>query len=119
MFKRFISYYKPHKKIFILDMLASFTVSFIGIVYPIVTRTMLNDLIPNKKFKMIFIFGTALLTLYFIRMLLNFFIQYQGHIMGVKMQAQMRHDMFTHLEKLPYSFYDNHETGKLMSRMTW
>ncbi len=118
MFKRFISYYKPHKKIFILDMLASFTVSFIGIVYPIVTRTMLNDLIPNKKFKMIFIFGTALLTLYFIRMLLNFFIQYQGHIMGVKMQAQMRHDMFTHLEKLPYSFYDNHETGKLMSRMT-
>lgn len=118
MFKRFISYYKPHKKIFILDMLASFTVSFIGIVYPIVTRTMLNDLIPNKKFKMIFIFGTALLTLYFIRMLLNFFIQYQGHIMGVKMQAQMRHDIFTHLEKLPYSFYDNHETGKLMSRMT-
>lgn len=118
MFKRFISYYKPHKKIFILDMLASFTVSFIGIVYPIVTRTMLNDLIPNKKFKMIFIFGTALLTLYFIRMLLNFFIQYQGHIMGVKMQAQMRHDMFTQLEKLPYSFYDNHETGKLMSRMT-
>ncbi len=118
MFKRFISYYKPHKKIFILDMLASFTVSFIGIVYPIVTRTMLNDLIPNKKFKMIFIFGTALLTLYFIRMLLNFFIQYQGHIMGVKIQAQMRHDMFTHLEKLPYSFYDNHETGKLMSRMT-
>lgn len=118
MFKRFISYYKPHKRIFILDMLASFTVSFIGIVYPIVTRTMLNDLIPNKKFKMIFIFGTALLTLYFIRMLLNFFIQYQGHIMGVKMQAQMRHDMFTHLEKLPYSFYDNHETGKLMSRMT-
>lgn len=118
MFKRFISYYKPHKKIFILDMLASFTVSFIGIVYPIVTRTMLNDLIPNKKFKMIFIFGTALLTLYFIRMLLNFFIQYQGHIMGVKMQAQMRHDMFTHLENLPYSFYDNHETGKLMSRMT-
>lgn len=118
MFKRFISYYKPHKKIFALDMSAAFLVSFIGIVYPIVTRTMLNDLIPNKKFKMIFIFGTVLLTLYFIRMLLNFFIQYQGHVMGVKMQAQMRRDMFTHLEKLPYSFYDNHETGKLMSRMT-
>lgn len=84
MFKRFISYYKPHKKIFALDMSAAFLVSFIGIVYPIVTRTMLNDLIPNKKFKMIFIFGTVLLTLYFIRMLLNFFIQYQGHVMGVK-----------------------------------
>lgn len=51
-------------------------------------------------------------------MLLQFFIQYQGHMMGVKMQAQMRREMFEHLEKLPYSFYDNHETGKIMSRMT-
>ena len=51
-------------------------------------------------------------------MLLNYFIQYQGHMMGVKMQAQMRRDMFEHLEKLPYKFYDDHETGKIMSRMT-
>lgn len=51
-------------------------------------------------------------------MLLNYFIQYYGHVMGVKMQAQMRSDMFNHLEKLPYSFFDNHETGKIMSRMT-
>ncbi|HAU87704.1 MAG TPA: thiamine ABC transporter permease, partial [Lachnospiraceae bacterium] len=54
--------------------------------------------------------------LYFIRMLLRYFIQYQGHVMGVKMQAQMRRDMFHHLEKLPYSFFDEHETGKIMSR---
>ena len=62
--------------------------------------------------------GMGLLVLYIIRMLLNYFIQYYGHVMGVKMQAQMRSDMFEHLEKLPYSFYDNHETGKIMSRMT-
>ncbi len=118
MFKRFIAYYKPHKLVFTLDMLAALTVSLVGIVYPIVTRRMLNDLIPNRNYRMVVIFGVSLLALYIIRMLLNYFIQYYGHVMGVRMQAQMRSDMFRHLERLPYSFYDNHETGKIMSRMT-
>jgi len=118
MLKRFAAYYKPHMRIFVLDMLASLCVSLIGIVYPIVTRNMLNDLIPNRKYQLIVVFGLMLLALYGVKMLLNFFIQYIGHVMGVRMQAQMRSDMFNHLEKLPYSFYDNHETGKIMSRMT-
>ena len=118
MLKRFISYYKPHKLVFALDMLSSLGVSLIGIVYPMVTRTMLNDLIPNRNYRMIVIFGMTLLLLYAVKMMLNYFIQYVGHVMGVKMQAQMRRDMFEHLEKLPYSFYDTHETGKIMSRMT-
>ncbi len=118
MLKRFLSYYKPHKKIFILDMLASLLVSLSGIVYPIVTRRMLNDFIPGEKYDLIIIWGVALLFIYIVRMLLNYFIQYKGHIMGVRMQAQMRREMFCHLQKLPFSFYDNHETGKLMSRMT-
>ena len=118
MLRRFIAYYKPHKVMFALDMLASLAVAVIAVVYPIVTRQMLNDLIPNRKYRMIILFGLTLLGLYFLRMLLNFFIQYQGHMVGVHMQAQMRRDMFNHLEKLPYSFYDNHETGKIMSRMT-
>ena len=118
MFKRFISYYKPHKKIFILDMTAALLVSLIGIIYPIVTRTMLGDLIPNKKYDLIIIFGVTLLLLYTVRMLLNYFIQYKGHEMGVLMQAQMRRDMFGHLEKLPFKYYDDNETGKIMSRMT-
>ena len=118
MFKRFLSYYKPHKKLFVLDMLASLSVALLGILYPIVTRTMLNDLIPNRQYSMIIIAGVSLFVLYFIRMLLNYFIQYQGHMMGVRMQGQMRSEMFSHLEKLPFSFYDNNETGKIMSRMT-
>ena len=118
MLKRFISYYRPHKLIFTLDMLASLLVALVGIVYPIITREMLNELIPNKQYRMIVFAGIGLLLLYVVRMLLNFFIQYYGHVMGVRMQAQMRSDMFRHLEKLPYSFYDNHETGKIMSRMT-
>lgn len=118
MLKKFFSYYKPHKKIFALDMLASFMVSMLGMFYPIVTRTMLNDFIPNRAYDMIILFGCILLALYIIRMLLDYFIQYAGHMVGVKMQAQMRSDMFNHLQRLPYSFYDNNETGKIMSRMT-
>ena len=116
--KRFIRYYRPHRKLFCMDMGASVTVALIGIVYPIITRTMLNTLIPDRNYRMIVILGLTLLALYFAKMLLNYFIQYQGHMMGVYMQAQMRSDMFDHLEKLPYSFYDHHETGKIMSRMT-
>ena len=116
--RRFIHYYKPHKKLFFMDMGASVLVALIGVVYPIITRTMLNTLIPERNYRMIVILGVTLLALYFAKMLLNYFIQYKGHMMGVHMQAQMRSDMFDHLEKLPYSFYDHHETGKIMSRMT-
>lgn len=118
MFKRFISYYKPHLKMFSLDMLASLMISLIGMCYPILTRQVFNDYVPNQNVKMIIIFGVSLLVLYFIRMLLRYFVQYYGHVIGVKMQAKMRSDMFAHLEKLPYSYYDEHETGKIMSRMT-
>lgn len=118
MLKRFLHYYKPHKLIFTLDMLASFFMAMIAILYPIITRVMLNDLIPDRQYRLIVLAGLGLLLIYIIRMFLNFFVQYYGHVMGVRMQAQMRSDMFNHLEKLPFSFYDNHETGKIMSRMT-
>ena len=117
MFKKFVSYYGPQKKIFIMDMIASLLVSIIGLCYPIITRNMLNDWIPNENVRFIVLFGLLLLFLYFIRMLLRYFIQYYGHVVGVKMQAQMRLDLFNKLQKLPYTYYDNHETGKIMSRM--
>ncbi|MBE6714008.1 MAG: ABC transporter ATP-binding protein [Ruminococcaceae bacterium] len=119
MLKKFLSYYKPHRLIFTLDMLASFTVSMVGIFYPIVTRSMVNEFTSDgRDHKIIIGGGILLLALYIIRMLLNYFIQYEGHVMGVKMQAQMRREMFDHLQKLPYSYYDNNETGKIMTRMT-
>ena len=118
MLKRFLSYYKPHKKIFILDMLASLTMSVIAIFYPIITREMLNELIPNQKYKEIVIYGVGLLLIYLMRMGLSYFVQYQGHMMGVRMQKQMRSDLFSHIEKLPFSFFDNNDTGKIMTRMT-
>ncbi len=118
MLKKFIAYYKPHKWMFILDMLASLFISAIGMVYPIVTNSMLNDLIPNKKIKQVVFAGVLVLTLYIIRLLLRYFVQYYGHMIGTQMQAQMRRDMFKKLESLPYTYFDNHETGQIMSRLT-
>lgn len=118
MLKRFLSYYKPHIAILIPDLLASVTAAMLGVMYPIITRWVLNDLIPNPQWSLIIAAGVGLLLLYAIRALLNYFVQYKGHVMGVRMQARMRSDMFAHLENLPFSFYDDNETGKIMSRMT-
>lgn len=118
MLKRFVSYYKPYKGMFALDMAASFCISLIGMIYPMITRVMLNDYVVNSKLQSLLYAGALLLVLYGVRMGLRYFVQYYGHMIGVQMQAQMRREMFAHLEKLPYSYYDNHETGKIMSRMT-
>lgn len=118
MLKRFINYYKPHRKMLALDMLASLLISVIGMVYPVVTNNMLNNYIPNKMYSTIVISGVVVLGLYVLRMLLRYFVQYYGHIIGVKMQSHMRTDLFCHLQKLPYRFYDNNETGQIMTRIT-
>lgn len=124
MFKRFVSYYKPYKGMFCLDMLASLLISIIGMTYPVLTNTVLRKIVPsedlvnNEKIKFIIIYGIVLLICYLIRMFLRYFVQFYGHVIGVKMQADMRRDMFKKLEKLPFSYYDENETGKIMSRMT-
>lgn len=118
MFKRFIKYYKPQRKLFIEDMIAAFFIAIADLAYPIISRQMVNDFIPNKELRSVIIFGLGLLFIYIIKMFLAYFVQYYGHLVGVYMQAEMRRDMFIHLQKLPYSYYDEHETGTIMSRMT-
>ena len=98
MLKRFIKYYKPHKKLLILDMVAALLISLFGMIYPIVTRKMLNEYIPNKMYSAIVIAGVIVLILYILRMLLRYFVQYYGHLIGVGMQSQMRRDLFAHLQ---------------------
>ena len=118
MFKRFIHYYKNHKLILFLDMFAAFLIAITGITYPVITRMMLNEWIPNKELTAIIIGGATLVTIYIIRMGLRYFVQYYGHVMGVHMQGEMRSDLFDKLQTLPYSYFDNHETGIIMSTMT-
>jgi len=118
MFKRFVHYYKNHKLILFLDMTAAFLIAVTGIAYPIITRVMLSDWIPNNNLNLIVIGGASLVAIYLVRMGLRYFVQYYGHVMGVHMQGEMRTDLFNKLQTLPYSYFDNHETGVIMSTMT-
>ena len=99
-------------------MIAAFLIAVTGVAYPIIIRQMLKLLDNNGEMKYILIGGGILLGIYVIRMGLRFFVQYYGHVMGVAMQGEMRTDLFNKLQKLPYSYFDNHETGVIMSTMT-
>ena len=116
--KRFVAYYKPHKGTFAADMICSFVFSVSGLVYPMISQRILRQSIPNGIINEVLILCAVLLGIYLLRAGMKYYINYYGHVMGVKMQAAMRTDLFEHLEKLPYSFYDNNETGQLMTRMT-
>ena len=118
MLKRFISYYKPYKKTFTFVMIVDLLISIISMLYPIITRNMLNDFIPNKKFRLIIIFGITLLVLYLVKALLKYLFDYYGHVVGTGIQTDMRRELFNKLEKLPFSFFDDNETGRIMSRIT-
>ena len=117
MVKRFISYYKPYKKLFFLDMLVAFIAAACDLVYPMMTRTLVNDSIPNKNIRMLIVLAIMLIIIYLIKAACGYFMQYYGHVMGVHMQGDMRKDMFLHLQKLPNTYFDNNKTGDLMSRM--
>ncbi len=117
MIKRFCSYYKPHMNVFVADMICAFLLSVCSMVYPLITRTMLNDFIPNGKLRLLIIWAVILFLIYVFRYLLNYFVAYYGHVMGVRMQASMRKDVFSHLETLPLSYFDDNKTGTIMSRI--
>ena len=88
MLKRFIAYFRPHRKMLVMDLLASLMISVIGMVYPVITRNMLNTYIPEKMYTTIVIAGLVVLALYAVRMLLRFFVQYYGHLIGVGCRAR-------------------------------
>ncbi|MBQ8732203.1 MAG: ABC transporter ATP-binding protein [Oscillospiraceae bacterium] len=117
MWRKFFSYYKPHRKLFLLDMSAAFLVSVGDLFYPIITRNIINEYIPNKELRLILIWAAVLLGIYLVRLVLNYIIDYFGHKMGVLIQSDMREKLFSHLQKLPFSFFDENKTGSLMSRV--
>ncbi len=117
MIKRFISYYKPHKKLFIFDMCCSFLIALTDLFYPMITKNIINVYVPNRQLRLVLVWACVVLGLYLIKMGLNYFVSYWGHVVGVRMQGDMRRDMFRHLQKLPFSFFDENKTGTVMSRM--
>ena len=117
MLKEFIKYYKPYKQLFILDLLAAFTVALCDLVYPMITRNIMNEVVPNKDLRMLMVFAISLLLIFLLKAGLNYFMQYWGHVVGVRMQADMRSYVFTHLQKLPNQYFNNNKSGVIMSRI--
>lgn len=118
--KKFISYYKPYKNMFFMDMFCAFLLSAIDLAFPIIVNYLLNNIYTQDKskiFKFVFIIGLGLLIMYIIRYFCQYYITSWGHIMGARMEADMRQDIFDHLQKLSFCYYDNTNTGTLMSRI--
>lgn len=117
MLKKFISYYGPYKKLFFLDLLVATISALCELVYPMITREMANHSIPNREFRAIGVFAGVLIIIYIIKMMCAYFMQYWGHLVGVGMQADMRRDVYKHLQNLPIRYFDNNQTGSIMSRI--
>lgn len=117
MIKKFIQYYKPHKKLFILDMVCAFLVAAIDLFYPMISRKIMNDVIPNRQLDILIKMVIFLGVLYILKLILNYIVDYWGHVVGVRMQYDMRKEIFTHLQKLPFSYFDDNKTGHIMSRI--
>lgn len=117
MLKSFARYYKPHWKLFVLDMVCALIAASCDLMYPVISRNIINTYIPDKNLQLIFSWCAALLVIYIIQTIMQYIMQYQGHVVGVRMQADMRRNVFTHLQKLPFSYFDEHKTGVIMSRI--
>ncbi|MCR1899853.1 ABC transporter ATP-binding protein/permease [Irregularibacter muris] len=117
MIKKFIQYYKPVKKVFIIDMICAFAVSVCDLFYPMITRKIINVYVPNQQFQLLITWLIVLAFLYIAKVGFNYYITYYGHIMGVQMQSNMRRNVFDHLQDLPFVFFDDNKTGTLTSRI--
>lgn len=117
MIKKFISYYGPHKKLFMLDMVCAFLVAALDLVFPMLTRNILNEALPQNNIRRVFIFTGVLAVLYVFKLLFNYIVEYWGHVVGVRMQYEMRKDIFSHLQTLPFKYFDDNKTGHIMSKI--
>ncbi len=118
MLKRFAAYFKPHRRLFFLDLACAFLVGLADEFMPLIVRNMINQYVPDRNWNMMVRWSFALLGIYLLKLVLNLVINYWGHIMGVRLQADMRRDLFQHIETLPVSFFDENKTGSIMSRIT-
>ena len=118
--RRFASYYRGHIPLFVLDMFCALIISAVDVFYPLMARGALNDLVfPGAEHLRPFILLiAAAILMHVVRAVCNYIVTYYGHLLGVYIEADMRHDVFSHMQKLGFSFYDKSRTGKLMARCT-
>ena len=114
----FVSYYKPHLGLFLLDMACALGIALVDLAFPYISRLALNELLPEKLFAAFFAVMAILLIAYGARAGMHYVVTYLGHMMGVRIEADIREDLFAHMQDLSFSFYDKNRTGQLMSRAT-
>ena len=114
----FISYFANHKKLFAVDILCACGIAAIDLTFPLVTRTALYTWLPNEIYRTFFVVMAAMVCSYLLRSLLNFTVAYFGHTFGIRVEADIRRDLFHHLQEMSFDFYDRNRTGQLMSRLT-
>ena len=117
-FRIFFSYFRPHWKLFTLDMICAFIVAGINLIYPILSRRALTELLPKNAYQAFFAVVVVMVAMYVIRAALQYIITFWGHTFGVLVEADIRRDLFSHFEALSFDFYDRNRTGHLMSRLT-
>ena len=117
MIKRFIPYYKPHMKLFIIDFACAITLALLQLVFPHAVNVIMDSLLPAGDFGPVFQWGLLLAALYLVQYAMQRVVEYWGHIVGVRIEHDMRRDLFEHVHQLPFSYFDNVKTGQLMSRI--
>lgn len=117
MIKEFVKYYKPHMRLFLIDLFCALIVAICNLLYPYLAQRILDNTELSNEVMLVVYIGVALLGIYIIKALLNFVIQYWGHKVGVLIQKDMRRDLFSKFEKLPFTYFDNNKTGTMMSRI--
>ena len=114
----FASYYKPHWRLFALDMVCALCICLVDLAFPVVSRYSMQQLLPGRMFGAFFAVMAALAAAYVLKGVFYYIVTYWGHLLGVRMEADIRRDLFTHMQELSFSFYDRNRTGQLMSRVT-
>src|SRR5690625_5014973 len=118
LIKRFFSYYRPHKRLFIVDFTSAVIVALLELAFPVAVQWFIDDLLPGNNWDAIITVGVLLLFIYLLSTALQYVVTYWGHKLGVNIETDMRQDLFHHVQKQSFRFFDNTKTGHIMSRIT-
>lgn len=118
MLKRFFSYYRPYKSLFILDFTCAVFAGLLELAFPVAVNQVIDKIMPQKEFRVVLLACLALFSFYVLNTILQYIVVFFGHKLGVNIETDMRRELFAHLQTQPYEYYDNQKTGKLISRLT-
>jgi len=117
-FQIFISYFKPHRRLFVLDMCCALLIALIDLAFPFVSRWCMYELLPESAYRTFFAVMAVVVAAFALRAVLQYVICYWGHTFGILVEADIRRDLFRHMQALSFDYYDRNRTGQLMSRLT-